>query len=92
LPQSRIARGHTLRVWGFVREAPPGVTQRVAIQFRALRSRRAFRTITTVRADPARGYLDVRVRVHGSGVLRLEWRRPGSTEVLHSRGVGVRVR
>jgi hypothetical protein len=92
LPEPRIARGHTLRVWGFVREAARGVSQRVAIQFRALHSRRAFRTITTVRTDPARGYLDVRVRVHGSGVLRLEWRRPGSTEVLHSRAVGVRVR
>jgi hypothetical protein len=92
VPEPRIARGHTLRVWGFVREAPRGVSQRVAIQFRALRSRRAFRTIATVGTDPARGYLDVRVRVHASGVLRLQWQRPGSPEVLQSRVVGVRVR
>jgi hypothetical protein len=92
LPQPQVARGHTLRVWGFVREAQHGVSQRVAVQFRALHSRRAFRTIATVSSDPARGYLDVRVRVRRSGVLRLEWRRPGSTEVLHSRVVGVRVR
>ena len=92
LPAQRIARGHTARIWGFVREAPRGVAQRVAIQYRPLHSRRAFRTIRTVTTDPARGYLDVRVRVRGSGLVRLQWRRPGSNEVLTSRSVSVRVR
>jgi hypothetical protein len=92
LPARQVARGHTLRVWGFVREAQHGVAQRVAIQLQPLHSRRPFGTVSVAMTDPQRGYLDVRVRVRRSGTLRLEWRRPGSSEVLHSRPVSVRVR
>jgi hypothetical protein len=42
--------------------------------------------------DPQRGNLDVRVRVRRSGMLRLEWRRPGTREILHSCPEAVRVR
>lgn len=92
LPYTRLARGTPVRVWGFVREAPHGVAQRVAIQYaRGTRGRR-FRTVKVALTDPARGYLDVHVRLRrGRGRVRLQWRRQGSPEVLHSRLVAVRL-
>jgi hypothetical protein len=90
LPNPRVARGHRLRVWGFVRMAPYGSPQTVQIQLRRT-GQSAYHTIASEPTDGLRGYLDVRVPVPGSGLLRLSWTRPGGHQVIHSRSVGVRV-
>ncbi len=90
LPAPRIARGHRLRVWGFVRAAPYGSPQTVEIQYQA-RATAAFRTITTAATDGRREYLDVRTSVPGSGALRLVWTNPKTKAVVVSRTVGFKV-
>ncbi|MEA2371143.1 MAG: hypothetical protein QOH12_1537 [Solirubrobacteraceae bacterium] len=90
LPVPRIARGHRLRVWGFVRVAPYGTNQTVEIQYQA-RGGSAFRTISNVATDGRRGYLDVRIAVPRSGALRLLWTDPKTKAVVVSRTVGFKV-
>jgi hypothetical protein len=90
LPSPSIARGHTLLVWGLVRLAAYGTSQNVQIQWR--RKRGTYRTIATVADDGARGYVYVRIRVPGTGQIRLAWTRPGTSQTVYSRSVGERVR
>jgi hypothetical protein len=92
LPRPSIRRGQRLRVWGLVRQAENGTGAEVQVQWRRRRSRRGFRAIATVSADPRRGYVDSRVRVPGSGLLRLAWQAPGARKPTYSRTVRVRVR
>ena len=90
LPNPRVARGHRLRVWGFVRMAPYGTPQTVQVQLR--RTGQTGYQHDRQRPDRRdRGYLDVRVPVPGSGLLRLSWTRAGGHQVIVSRSVGVRV-
>jgi hypothetical protein len=92
LPSSKVSRGHAVRVWGLVRPAPPGAAQKVAIQFRGRAGgKKGFRTLKTVSTQSARGYLDARVRVPGSGRVRLSWTDPSTHSVAYSRSAAVRV-
>jgi hypothetical protein len=61
----------------------------VAIQFRAAHSKRRFKTLATATTQKARAYLDTRVRVRGSGSLRLAWTDP-THHAIYSRTVGVK--
>lgn len=90
LPKAVVAGGHRLRVWGFVRLAAYGAPQNVQIQLRR-KGARAYHTIASEPTDGQRGYMDVRVPISGSGLLRLSWARPGSHQAIRSRSVGVRV-
>ena len=93
VPVTSVRRGRTLRVWGLVRAAPRGVAQTVVIQYRRNASRRGFVTVRTARTGGATHYIDTRVKVSSSGLLRLAWTPPGSgTAVAYSRAVAVRVR
>ncbi len=90
LPATSVRRHRRLRVWGFVRLSAYGNVQTVQIQLRR-RGAAAFRTIASVPTDGRRGYLDVRVAVPASGLLRLSWSRPGAHQKILSRPVAVRV-
>ena len=92
LPSSKIRRGHALRVWGLVRPAPSGASQRVAVQFRTRRSRKkGFKTLKMVGTQTTRAYLDARIHIPGTGSVRLAWTDPASHSVDYSRTVAVRV-
>lgn len=88
VPQRSKRRGQAFRVWALVRSAN-GTPQRVDLQFRSGRSRRAFRTIRHGTTSPE-GFLDMRVRVPGNGELRAAWRDPAGLAV--SRRVRLRLR
>jgi hypothetical protein len=68
-----------------VRPALYGASQRVSIEFRPGRTG-AFKRLALVRTKSHPAYLDTRVRLPGSGQLRLTWRSP-SGALLHSRNV-----
>jgi hypothetical protein len=85
LPKSSVNRGGPLRVWGMVRPALYGASQRVAIEFRPGRTG-AFKRLALARTKSNPAYLDTRVRLRRSGQLRLTWRAP-SGALLHSRNV-----
>lgn len=91
LPQTNVRRGHTVRVWGLVRVAPRGSEQTVAIQLR-INGRRRFATLRVAKTAGTTRYLDTRVRLRASGMLRLAWRPPGGGAPVYSRLVPVRVR
>jgi hypothetical protein len=91
LPNPVIRRGGLLRVWGMVRPAPATSGARVAIQLRR-NARAAYATLTTATTRPRPGYFDVRIRVPGSGQLRLAWRDPASNKTYFSRTVVMLVR
>jgi hypothetical protein len=80
LPHTTFRAGQRLRVWGMARAAPNGTAVPVAIEFHSRHSK-AWRTLRTVTAEPAHGYLDVRVRFPGSGVMRLRWGSVASREI-----------
>jgi hypothetical protein len=92
LPETTVRRRHTARVWGFVRAAPRGTVATVAVQFKRRSGRGAFRTLRSLRTGGTTRYLDVRLRLPGTGLLRLAWAPPGGGAVVYSRVVGVRVR
>jgi hypothetical protein len=85
LPQPAVRRGGSLRVWGMVRPALNGASQRVSIEFRP-GSSGAFKRLALARTRSHPAYLDTRVRLPRSGQLRLSWRAP-SGAVLRSRNV-----
>jgi hypothetical protein len=89
LPSTTFSRGGSVLVWGLLRPAPSGTHQRARIQFRATG---AFRTVDTVTALPARGYLRASVRPPGSGAVRIAWTDPASGQTIFSRAVAVRAR
>ncbi|MGI8801208.1 MAG: hypothetical protein ACR2KV_03415 [Solirubrobacteraceae bacterium] len=91
LPRSSVPRGALLRIWGMVRPAVNGASQRVAIEFRPGRSG-AFRRIAVVRTRSRPAYLDTRVRLPTSGQLRFSWRNPNTHKVFRSRTVSATVR
>jgi hypothetical protein len=71
LPSPSVRRGKRLHVWGLLRGAPNGQSQRVDVLFRARGAKARFRRIGRLRTQAARGYVDGRVRVPGSGSIRL---------------------
>jgi hypothetical protein len=88
--RSRLRRGQTTRVWGLVRLAPNGAPQPVQVQVRGARSRRGFRKLKTVMTAPGPGYLQTRVRLRRSSLLRLAWQGPNG-RMHYSRPVAVSV-
>ncbi len=86
LPRPTVARGGLLRVWGLVRPALAGASQRVSIDFRPGRSG-PFRRLALVRTRSHPAYLDTRVRLVRSGQLRLRWRNTVTHAVNYSRVV-----
>jgi hypothetical protein len=90
LPHPIRRRGGRFHLWGLVRPAPNGTAQRVAVQFARRRAGTPFRTVAGVTATNPRGFLDVRVRLPGTGRVRLAWTDAGG-QTYTSREVGVRV-
>jgi len=85
MPQARGAKQTPLEVWGCARAAPlaaqqTGRAQHVQIEFAA--SGAQYRTVQTVRLDPARHgcYFDTHVRFPGSGTVRLAWNGDGGVQ------------
>jgi hypothetical protein len=72
LPRTSFRGRERLRVWGLVRPAPNGQVQQVRVEFRATHGK-TWRPVRTMSSEPGRGYLDGRVRVPGTGVVRLHW-------------------
>lgn len=79
LPVTSFRRGGAVRVWGLVRSAPAEV-QRVALEFRPAGGS-AWRRVAVLPSDARRGYVDRRVRLPGSGRVRLTWREQSSRSV-----------
>lgn len=63
-------RGRSIKVFGLARGAANGTPPQVEIQFRAPRAKE-YRTLRTVTATADRGYVLERVRVPGTGRVRL---------------------
>jgi hypothetical protein len=85
LPHRSARRGSMIRVWGLVRPAANGSVVTTAVQFRA-RGARRYRTLARYPTTAARNYLYHRVRLPGTGSIRLLWNG------IASRGVSVRAR
>jgi hypothetical protein len=85
LPAPRVPRGGRLHVWGLLRAAPNGQPHNVDVLFRASGARR-YQRIARVRTQAARGYVDARIRVRRSGLIRLRW------AAVRSRAAAFRVR
>ena len=83
LPVRTLARGARMRVWGMAR--PASDRQAVQIQFRRRGAKKWRRLLTRA---PARGsrYLDTRVRMPGTGSVRLVWNG------LKSRSVSIKLK
>ncbi|HVE67950.1 MAG TPA: hypothetical protein VNB64_05150 [Solirubrobacteraceae bacterium] len=74
IPAARRRRPGTFRVWGGVRPAANGSRQRVEVQYKSFARGADWRTIRTVEVRSLRNYLDTRVRISRTGVVRLRWR------------------
>ena len=72
LPRQRIRRGGSAVVWGLIRPGANGNAQEVKIQWRAAKSK-TYKTLATRKTSAARNYLFERVRIPGSGRVRLFW-------------------
>jgi hypothetical protein len=95
LPSTTTRAGRSLLVWGCVRTGPDaltvtGLTQSVAIQFRAS-GHTGFTTLLTVPISNPRGYFEARPLFPRSGAVRLAWTSPTGATLL-SRTVTVTVR
>jgi hypothetical protein len=103
LPVTSIRAGRSLEVWGCVRPATfatadTGQPQSAQIQFARAGAHGAsqpFRTLQSVSVGAAGCYFDVRVRVPGSGILRVAWQYPALERTLagpiYSRNVTVTI-
>ena len=91
VPGAVRRRTGTFRVWGALRPAPNGSAQTVDVIFRA-GSRGGFRLVRRVRTTSLRNYVDTRVRLSRSGLLRLRWRNPAGGDVELSRTVAIAIR
>ena len=80
-----VRRGRRMTVWGLARPAPRDSRPRYAIEFRR-RGSRKWRVLSRKRGGAGAGYVLARVRVPGTGAVRLRWER------LTSRSVAVRAR
>jgi hypothetical protein len=89
IPGAHARRGSRTFIWGQVRPADALPAQRVAVEWRSS-GRGRYHVLTYARTGAGTGYLTARVRLPGSGYVRLGWRSPGGT-VEHSRAVPVTV-
>jgi hypothetical protein len=88
IPQPDTRRGARALVWGQLRAAPHASPQQAYIQWRPRGG--AYRNIAIVTTGNPDGYLTARVKIPGSGFLRIAW-ISGSGAVLVSRGAAVSV-
>ncbi len=86
-----IRRGSRTTVWGLLRTGRPRTRETVRIEGRPSGAK-TYRTLRTVRASAARGYLQARVRLKSTTRVRLAWRNPQTKKTIRSRSVTVRVR
>ena len=79
--------GASVFVWAMLRPAPNNTAQQAQIQWRSAHG--GYRTLTTVRTSDPDGFLTARVKLPGTGAVRISWSSP-ARQVFHSRAVGVR--
>jgi hypothetical protein len=91
VPNPTVRRGHTIAVWGIVRDAPPAGAQDVRIQLAAPRAS-GFRTLASISTQARPAYFYGRVRLSTGGRLRIAWRNPATGLWQYSRTVGVHAR
>ena len=84
VPSRSFARGAPTFVWGMLRPAPNGTMQRASIEWRPAAGG-AFRTVATVTTTNYNGVLTDRVRLPGSGSVRIRWAGAGGRPVLSRR-------
>ncbi len=87
VPSPVFVRGRSLFLWSMLRLAPNGTPQHARIQWRPAHGR--YQTLASVSTGDPDGFLTVRLRVPGSGSLRVEWVASGGRS-FHSRAVAVR--
>ena len=87
--QPNVRRGRSTGVFGMLRPAGAGATERARIQFRA-RGAKRWRTRKTVTVRGPRHYFETRVTVPASGSLRISWRHGAKT--LTSRAAPITAR
>ena len=80
MPARSFRRGQRLRVWGLARTAPQGRRADVLVEFRSRRGR-TWRKVRTLRTDGGKGYVDAKVRLPGTGFVRLRHGDVASREV-----------
>ena len=81
-----VSAGTPVLVWGMLRAAPNHTRQHALIQWRPTGG--AYRTIATVTTSQPSGEFSDRVRLPGSGVVKIAWTSPAG-KVLRSRAVDV---
>jgi|SRR5579884_232488 len=86
VPQPRFAPGASVFIWAMLRLAPNGTRQDAEIQWRP--SGGSYRTLATVTTDDPSGFLTARLRIPGTGAIRVLWISP-TGRTFHSRAVGV---
>jgi len=86
VPQPVLGVGRSVFVWGRLRSAPHGSSQRAQLQWRS--STGSYRTLATVTTSNPSGILTAQLQVPGSGTIRIAWASPGG-QVLYSRAVGI---
>lgn len=84
-----VKRGKSTRVWAGLRPATGTGPKQAQIQFRRKGSKK-WRTVARRNAKPPSFYLDTRVKVPGTGAMRILWQN-GSRPTA-SRAITVRVR
>lgn len=89
LKKTRLRRAGSTTVFGMLRPAAAGTKVKAQIQFRAKGSKK-WRTRVTRTVGGPRHYLNVRLRVSRTGLVRLSWKN--GTRRLTSRSVGVVVK
>jgi hypothetical protein len=89
IPSPHARRGARTFIWGQVRPADTLAAQKVAIEWRAASAGR-YRVLAYASTVAGTGYLTARVRLPGTGYVKLGWRSPGGT-ALHSRAAPVTV-
>jgi hypothetical protein len=90
LPTSTVRRGRSVLVWGMVRP-PRRAGTPVELQYRASHGRR-WTVLKHLVTDIGPGYVQTRVHVSSSGLLRLAWRPSAHAALLYSRSASVTVR
>jgi hypothetical protein len=98
LPQTHVAPGTTVKVWGQVRAADRRASQSVKVQWKAAKGK--WRTLITAHTRAQTGYFTTHVKLPGSGYVRSLWSgtagsstdRDALTGAFSSRSVAVLVK
>jgi hypothetical protein len=77
----RVAPGAAPRLWGFVRAAPNGESQRVQLEYRPLGADRFVAVGEPVDVHDPRGYFEIDAPPQQSGAWRFVWRGVASNAV-----------